>query len=365
MNISKCVMTCRVFPFKNICYPREAIFTTVIPLVFCNKLSRLDFHKTGFTKCSDNGDSIKKRSRLRKYVEGSSLNKPRHWNVVAYATAEGYDLHKLRKALAEQALYIPSELTSNEPLQSGVGCALHAVAKYQVTPENRHIYCFEEGSVVMWNVSTVEQNSIIQFLKPFEVKSYSSAIVQEEMELMFYTYNQSKKTYIHDGVMYIGIIDKDLESIASDRYTLSNAMSLSVKLGVLEVLLDMYICDTECLSEDLKIGNPVRLGQRGILRKSGELFALRHSINLSTDLLDTPDFYWDRENLESLYQRSCYYFSIPRRTKVMNEKLNHCVELIQLVSSHLSDRHHVRLEWMIIVLILVEVMFEILHFFGN
>lgn len=46
----------------------------------------------------------------------------------------------------------------------------------------------------------------------------------------------------------------------------------------------------------------------------------------------------------------------------MNEKINHCVELVELLSSHLSDRHHVRLEWMIIILIMVEVAFELLHY---
>lgn len=46
----------------------------------------------------------------------------------------------------------------------------------------------------------------------------------------------------------------------------------------------------------------------------------------------------------------------------MNEKLNHCVELAELVSSHLNDAHHVRLEWMIIILIMVEVAFEVLHY---
>lgn len=46
----------------------------------------------------------------------------------------------------------------------------------------------------------------------------------------------------------------------------------------------------------------------------------------------------------------------------MNEKINHCAELVELVSSHLSDKHHVRLEWMIIVLIMVEVGFEFLHY---
>lgn len=46
----------------------------------------------------------------------------------------------------------------------------------------------------------------------------------------------------------------------------------------------------------------------------------------------------------------------------MNEKINHCIELVELLSTHLSDSHHVRLEWMIIVLIMVEVAFEIFHY---
>lgn len=56
--------------------------------------------------------------------------------------------------------------------------------------------------------------------------------------------------------------------------------------------------------------------QEDVLKKSGQLFALRHVINLSSDLLDTPDFYWDRDELEKLYQKVFNYFCINRRTKV-------------------------------------------------
>jgi len=99
-----------------------------------------------------------------------------------------------------------------------------------------------------------------------------------------------------------------------------------------------------------------------VLKKNGQLFALRHLINLSSDCLDTPDFYWDKDNLESLYQKTCNHLNIAKRTRVMNEKLNHCVELADMLSSNLQDKHHVRLEWMIIVLIMVEVGFEVIHF---
>lgn len=122
------------------------------------------------------------------------------------------------------------------------------------------------------------------------------------------------------------------------------------------------------------------MGREEALRKHGELFALRHYLNLSSDVLDTPDFYWENEKLENLYNQICLYFSISKRTKVeniflhaemlgtnfilqvMNEKINHCVALIELIAHHLDEQHHTRLEWMIIILIMVEVSFEIIHY---
>uniref|UniRef100_A0A1A8MF02 Required for meiotic nuclear division 1 homolog n=1 Tax=Nothobranchius pienaari TaxID=704102 RepID=A0A1A8MF02_9TELE len=85
----------------------------------------------------------------------------------------------------------------------------------------------------------------------------------------------------------------------------------------------------------------------------------RHCINLRSDLLLTPDFYWDRENLEKLYDKTCQFLSINRRVNVVNEKLEHCSQLTDLMRSHLSEKHSLRLEWMIVVLITIEVMFEL------
>lgn len=58
------------------------------------------------------------------------------------------------------------------------------------------------------------------------------------------------------------------------------------------------------------------MSREEVLKKHGELFALRHYLNLSSDVLDTPDFYWEYENLENLYNQICAYFSINKRTKV-------------------------------------------------
>ena len=41
--------------------------------------------------------------------------------------------------------------------------------------------------------------------------------------------------------------------------------------------------------------------------------------------------------------------------QVVNEKLQHCTELTDLMRNHLSEKHSLRLEWMIVILITIEV----------
>lgn len=178
------------------------------------------------------------------------------------------------------------------------------------------------------------------------------------MEVMFYNYcKENQPAILKNGNFYITKAEDILE-----KYTFSNALSLSVKLGIWEATLDRYVDSMAYVTEDLKQGKKIRITHAEMLRKTGELFALRHLINLSSDLLDTPDFYWDREQLENLYSQTYNHFNIPKRTRVMNEKLNHCVELADLITSNLNDIHHVRLEKIIIYLIMIEVMFEVIHY---
>lgn len=42
----------------------------------------------------------------------------------------------------------------------------------------------------------------------------------------------------------------------------------------------------------------------------------RKNLNLCSDLLDTPDFYWDRDDLEKLYLEICRLMQTKYRTKV-------------------------------------------------
>lgn len=323
------------------------------------------------------GLQIKKRPIKKKQTLDTDKG---YFSVIAYATAEEYDLDRLRSSIIKEDLYefkhLPlavNEVGDISPTDESD--FLYVSAKIQFGDEPREIFFFREGSVVLWNCSELECSNVLGHLRHFEVDSYDQRLVQEESDMMAYNY-VSDRAKLANGNFYLS----QNEDQALERYTFANALSTSVKLGIWEAALDRYVDSMAYVTEDLKRGRQIKMSRAEVLRKTGELFALRHLINLSSDLLDTPDFYWDREQLETLYSNSCGFFSVQRRTKVyftklihfisinnelcfkiMNEKLNHCVELADLVASNLNDIHHVRLEWMIIILIMIEVAFECIH----
>ncbi|XP_055371656.1 required for meiotic nuclear division protein 1 homolog [Condylostylus longicornis] len=354
-------------------YQNKLLIKSVFNLATNCKHINFKYLKTSFNLCSNastkasvlanipkhGNENIMSRMKRRQRVKSKqdTLEADGYFSVNAFATAEEYNLESLFEELEKQNLYVTKKFFSTDNLGAERD-VLYIRGKYEIEQEPRDIFFFREGCVVLWNCSILETNNILNFIKNHEQDRYPSQLIQGESEVMPYSYVQNNGKSMKSGTFFLtNESDNFLQ-----KYTFSNAMSATVKLGICEAILDLFVDDMEFIAEDLKKGRSIRISRAEVLRKTGELFALRHLINLSSDLLDTPDFYWDREELESIYIQVCGYFNISRRTKVMNEKLNHLIELAHLVSSNLNDAHHVRLEWMIIVLIMVEVAFEILHY---
>ncbi|VDL99094.1 unnamed protein product, partial [Schistocephalus solidus] len=56
-------------------------------------------------------------------------------------------------------------------------------------------------------------------------------------------------------------------------------------------------------------------------------FCSRHLLNVSTNITETPDFYWDRPEVEKLFQQLKSALSIQSRTKVGFEILKKTILL--------------------------------------
>ncbi|XP_067845467.1 required for meiotic nuclear division protein 1 homolog [Heptranchias perlo] len=270
----------------------------------------------------------------------------------AFATADEYHLENLCHDLMSSGYHEITDLPRDASNVLVIGTDMLAKPN-----DYGFIFLFREGSVVFWNVEDKTVKRIMQILEPHEIQPYEVALVHWENEEVNYRISEGQSK-LHRGEI---LLNSDLEPDESilEKFAFSNALSLSVKLAIWEVSLDNFVESIQSIPEMLKAGKQVKLSRSEVMQKIGELFALRHRINLSSDLLMTPDFYWDRENLEQLYDKTCQFLNINRRVKVINEKLQHCTELTDLMRNHLSEKHGLRLEWMIVILISIEVLFEL------
>lgn len=270
---------------------------------------------------------------------------------IAFATADQYHLPTLCHDLISHGFH---EIDLPRDASNVLVISTDMTAK---PDDNALMFFFREGSVVFWNVEEKTMKKVLRSLERHEIQPYEVALVHWENEEINYTVREGNTRLERGNFILSDEVEED--GAVLEKFAFSNALCLSVKLAIWEVSLDNFVESIQSIPETLKSGQRVKLSSAEVMQKIGELFTLRHCINLRSDLLLTPDFYWDRENLEKLYDKTCQFLSINRRVNVVNQKLEHCTQLTDLMRSHLSEKHSFRLEWMIVILITIEVMFEL------
>lgn len=130
----------------------------------------------------------KKRLGIRKKRtdQQEKLTESGYSTVMAFATAEEYDLEKLLAALKTQDLYEPKRFFNADDNNDQEPDVLYAVAKYQVGSEPRDIYFFREGTVVMWNCSDMESSNVLQFLKNYEQVNFPNHVLVHKIIYYYY-----------------------------------------------------------------------------------------------------------------------------------------------------------------------------------
>ncbi|KAJ9437995.1 Sporulation protein RMD1 [Diplonema papillatum] len=107
------------------------------------------------------------------------------------------------------------------------------------------------------------------------------------------------------------------------------------------------------------------LTRKAVARIRGSLFLHRMDVNLNTDILETPDVFWNRTDLEPYYLQARRHMEISHRTEVLNKRYEIVNEMFELFHDELNNNHSNYLEWIIIWLILVECIIATLSAFLN
>ncbi|EHK23450.1 uncharacterized protein TRIVIDRAFT_37554 [Trichoderma virens Gv29-8] len=225
------------------------------------------------------------------------------------------------------------------------------------------IFVFPSGTIVTWSLPPDVVTK--QILRAAE-EPHAEALREVE-DLEFTTDNGRETSTLKGDVVVLGTRkehkDGDFLDTTLAKIAFSSGLARSTKLAVLESALTSYFESTRNIPALLSQGTGVPLSRKFILQKTGELLSLRAKLNHYSELTDNlPDIFWDSKSelgLEGYYDQVGRALDVNVRIRALNQKMDYAQEIATVLREMSSEQHGTRLEWIIIVLIFVEVVFEL------
>ncbi|KAK6543864.1 hypothetical protein TWF694_000589 [Orbilia ellipsospora] len=233
----------------------------------------------------------------------------------------------------------------------GSGDALSFVDTHLITPE---VFLFEYGVVVIWGMTLQEEKRFLKDIAKFEMEKLGEEDVQVE-NFNFYV------TSSYQPRIYNDFITLSAGSSYMVKLSISHAVAQSVKISLYEDLVDNTIEDTKSIPQDVALTGKVRMSRRKIMMHIGDLFILRININLQGSVMDSPELMWAEPQLEPIYQAARSYLEINQRVSLLNQRLDVIGDLLQMLKEQLSHSQGERLEWVVIILIAVEILVALVN----
>jgi uncharacterized Rmd1/YagE family protein len=147
---------------------------------------------------------------------------------------------------------------------------------------------------------------------------------------------------------------------AFEKLAYSYAIAQSVRLDVFEDDISNAIAATSEIPIHLAKRGSVGMSNKAVTIKMGELFLQRSNVNLHSDILDTPELFWEFDEYEQMYILGREYLDIDKRIEILNQRLDIMKDLFEMLQNELNIKHSAKIEIIIIVLILAEVVLQIL-----
>ncbi|KAJ3114200.1 hypothetical protein HDU96_002415 [Phlyctochytrium bullatum] len=216
-------------------------------------------------------------------------------------------------------------------------------------------FFFSDGTFVTWGATEEQIEELLEVAEEVAVGKYK--FIESEWFDYFIDINQPSGISA-DTIIVGGDLPAHQAMLA-----FSSGLARSAKLSSLENLLETHLQRNRHIPQVLLQGKKIPMGRAAVLQSLGELFSLRGHLNLHSELLDSPDFCWSSTRMEACFDRISRNLDVRPRIGVFNKKLDYANELAEVLRNHLHEQHSLKLEWAIIILIALEIILNLIHYY--
>lgn len=248
-------------------------------------------------------------------------------NVLSYQIADSIDI-KLFRAAFKQDIY---HYDSDELF-------------YKTAPE-AFIYVFKYGVVCFLNYDEAGTSEFLQVIAP-----YCKNLFEKKLSEEFQVETNARENKF--GYNKIEIINADIETL---RLIMLN-VSQSVALDYYSELTDRLLEETNNHTQSLERKGKLDVSGENLKKYIGKTLNLKNRIAENLYIFDSPPETWEDENLNKIDLGLKRTFDLQERFRNIREGLEIIKENLELFKDLLQYRNSTFLEWIIIVLIFVEVL---------
>jgi required for meiotic nuclear division protein 1 len=262
--------------------------------------------------------------------------------ALSFCIANTIDLNKLENSLNEDNCFSVSRMRN-------------VIQFRDVMSVNRLGFIFTNGTLITWGYKRHNIMPILNAIKP-ACNDYLRFYVHDE-----FCYYLDKKTAIkpHD---YFDVDFLSLENESDElKLSLSYGFSQSIKLQYFESRLEMLIDKYTPYISDMSTKGLMRISRRQIRKIIGEILQAKSEMNLVSNFLYHPKFFWKHTSYETYFSMLEDYLDMARRVNTINHRLDTLNEIFDMFSDYLENKHSHSLEIIIIVLIGIEIIIALLN----
>jgi required for meiotic nuclear division protein 1 len=218
---------------------------------------------------------------------------------------------------------------------------------YHFEDSNRYLYVMNFGVVVFCNYDEIPKSEFLRFVKPYAENWLELDIFEDYFIEVNDKVNKSKVK--SDTVMLAEPVSPEAMQI------IMLNVGQSCALEYYEILTEGMLDSTKKHILELEKNGKFSISKKNLLKFIGKVLNVKNSIIDNLYILDDPASVWDDEDLAFLNRNLKANFDTNQRFKDLDYRLQIVEDNLTLFTDILQHRESAMMEYIIIILILIEV----------
>lgn len=213
---------------------------------------------------------------------------------------------------------------------------------------------FRYGAIVLFGLQPLEEVTFLAQLQPLIGGAFT---VPESEEAELDSSGESDHRPDASGVLRLA------DTSAPRLQLLADVLAKSIVLAQYERQVTEVFDTIEPLATGLRRGGRVGFRARELLRQIGDVLTVEHKMVGRAEVAEKPDLLWDRPELERLYAHLVDEYELVERHRALDRKLQLISRTAETVLGLLQAQRSLRVEWYIVLLILIEIILSLYALF--